>query len=88
MNSFGEKIRKLRENKEYSQQYVASRLDMNQSNYSKIERGIQEPNLTQLKSLAEILGFSIDEILGTKQDNKNKDAELLQDLLRVIKKYN
>ncbi len=88
MTNFGETIKKYRENFGYSQQYVANLINMNQSNYSKIERGIQEPNLSQLKSLAEILHFSIDDILGINiSETKSKDLELLHDIQRLIRKH-
>ena len=52
--SFGEKIRDMRVDRDMSQAQVAKLIPMNQSNYSKIERGAQEPDLYQLKRIAEI----------------------------------
>ena len=53
--NIGEKIRNAREDKDLYQSDMARLIPMNQSNYSKIERGIQEPNLEQLKRICEIL---------------------------------
>ncbi len=49
--TFGEKIRNAREDMDLSQREIAKLIPMNQSNYSKIERDIQEPNLEQLRRI-------------------------------------
>ena len=52
---FGKKIRDRREDLDYSQKDMAAMIPMNQSNYSKIERGIQEPSMEQLRRICQIL---------------------------------
>lgn len=61
--NFCRKLKECREQKELTQKKVSELIPMNQSNYSKIERGIQEPNLYQLKRIAEILDVSLDYLL-------------------------
>lgn len=61
--TFGRKVRDSRIDLDLSQKEIAAMIPMNQSNYSKIERGVQEPNIYQLKRLSEILNKSIDELL-------------------------
>ncbi len=52
----GIKIRKLRELKGYSQEYVASQLGMVQTNYSKIERGeTKDITVKRLEEIAKVL---------------------------------
>lgn len=63
IRTFGRKIRDYRVDMDMSQKEMASLIPMNQSNYSKIERGQQEPNMHQLKRISEILQKSIDELL-------------------------
>ena len=46
--NFGERLRNIREDKDMTQQQVADLIPMNQSNYSKLERNIQQPSLQQL----------------------------------------
>ena len=53
--TLGEKIRNAREDMDLSQLDIAKLIPMNQSNYSKIERNIQEPNIEQLKRICQIL---------------------------------
>ena len=51
----GKKIRDRREDLDYSQKDMADLIPMNQSNYSKIERGVQEPSMEQLRRICQIL---------------------------------
>lgn len=62
--TFGRRIRDARIDLDLSQKNMAELIPMNQSNYSKIERGLQEPNIHQLKRIAEILNKSVDDLLG------------------------
>lgn len=73
--TFGNKIKCLREEMNYTQTQIAELIPMNQSNYSKIERDQQEPDLKQLKRIAEIFGVSADYLLGiTNDETVAKDA--------------
>ena len=60
----GTKIKNAREDKDIFQKEMAAMIPMNQSNYSKIERNVQEPNIHQLKRIAEILELDLNELLG------------------------
>ena len=55
MMDFGKKIRDRREDLDYSQKDMAAMIPMTQSNYSKIERGVQEPSMEQLRRICQIL---------------------------------
>ena len=63
---------------------------MNQSNYSKIERDIQEPSLEQLRRICQILKIdpryllNLDDITFVTED----DLKLLNDIKEYIKSYN
>ena len=86
--NIGDKIRAAREDMDLSQSQVASLIPMNQSNYSKIERNLQEPNLAQLKSICKILHIDPNYLLGLNADiQPAKDSELLADLKALVKKY-
>ena len=62
--NFGDRLRRFREEKDITQQQMAELIPMNQSNYSKIERNIQQPSLDQLIRIVEILNITLDELLG------------------------
>ena len=62
LSNLGLKIRKLREFKNLSQEYLAKELKISQSQYSRLESGegiLKEP---QLQKIAELLGMSINDI--------------------------
>ncbi len=53
--TMGEKIRNAREDMDLLQSDMAKLIPMNQSNYSKIERDIQEPSIEQFRRICQIL---------------------------------
>ena len=87
--NIGEKIRNAREDMDLSQQDIASLIPMNQSNYSKIERGIQEPNLEQLKRICQILNLDPRYLLnlGDFSSVTESDMKLLKDIKVFIKEH-
>jgi transcriptional regulator with XRE-family HTH domain len=60
----GEKIKKLREFRNFTQEYVAKMLNMTQAGYSRIERDEVDLNLSRLEQIASLLNVSIDDVLG------------------------
>ena len=87
--NIGEKIRNTREDLDLSQSDMAKLIPMNQSNYSKIERNIQEPNMEQLRRICQILKldprFLLD--LGEFELISVDDMKLLTDVKELIQKY-
>ena len=59
-----EKIRFLRESKDWSQEDMAEKLNMSVSGYSKIERGETKVAISKLKKIAEILGIDVLELMS------------------------
>lgn len=51
----GEKIRKAREEKRYTQDYMAAQLGLNQSTYCRIETGDIRPSIEQLHHISLVL---------------------------------
>jgi transcriptional regulator with XRE-family HTH domain len=58
-NKVSYKIRKLRESKDLKQKHVADELNITESAYSKIERGITDPSIGRLDQIAKILGVTV-----------------------------
>ena len=54
-----ENIRTLRQERKYSQEYMAIRLSVSQNAYSKLERGLTRLTLERLSQIAEILGTTL-----------------------------
>ena len=87
--NFGEKIRNAREDMDLFQSDMAKLIPMNQSNYSKIERGVQEPNMEQLRRICQILKLDPRYLLNLEEFEtiSSKDMELLRDIKGIVKKY-
>lgn len=66
---FGKKIRKLREIKNMTQEYVAKKIEMSISGYGKIERGESNLSMHKMEKIAKVIGFDIDEIVQFEEDN-------------------
>lgn len=87
--NLGQKIKDAREDMDYTQADMASMIPMNQSNYSKIERNIQEPSMEQLKRICQILKLDPRYLLDLKEEDASDryDVKLLSDIKAFIKKY-
>ncbi|MBC6399600.1 MAG: helix-turn-helix transcriptional regulator [Ekhidna sp.] len=75
----GENIRKLRELKGYSQEYMAVKLKMSQRNYSRIEKEESKLDLQKLQQIGEILEVTPVQLIGFDDriifnQNNNKEA--------------
>lgn len=64
-----ERIRELREDKGWTQQYVADLLFVNRRTYSSYETGVRTMSPEILIKLAKIHQVSIDYLLGIKDSN-------------------
>ena len=86
---FGTKIRNAREDMDLSQRDMAKQIPMNQSNYSKIERGIQEPSMEQLRKICQILNLDPRYLLALEEFEllSASDMKLLSDTKEFIKTH-
>ncbi len=59
-----EKIRAMRESKNWSQQEMATKLNMSVNGYSKIERGETNPQISKLEQIANALSMDLLELMS------------------------
>jgi len=87
--NIGEKIRNAREDMNLSQRDMATLIPMNQSNYSKIERDVQEPSMEQLRRICQILNLDPRYLLnlGEYASITEQDMSLLKDIKAFIKQH-
>ena len=87
--AFGEKIRSAREDMDLSQREMANLIPMNQSNYSKIERGVQEPSIEQLRRICQILKLDPRYLLDIDEYESisAEDMKLLRDIKEFMKAH-
>ena len=85
----GQKIRNKREDLDLSQSDMANLIPMNQSNYSKIERDVQEPSLEQLRRICQILKLDPRYLLNLDEFEflSDDDIRLLTDVKEFIEKH-
>lgn len=87
--NIGDKIKNAREDMDLSQKEMAIMIPLNQSNYSKIERNVQEPSIEQLRRICQILHLDPRYLLDL--DNNNSltadDIRLLKDTKEFIKQH-
>lgn len=88
--NYGEKIKNSREDMDLTQRDMAKLIPMNQSNYSKIERGVQEPSMEQLRRICQILKLDPRFLLGIDEFEtiSADDMKLLKDIKIFIKEHN
>ena len=67
--SVGEKIKKLRELKNYTQNYMANELNLSLSGYGKIERDETDISLSRLEEIAKVLEVDLPTILSFDEKN-------------------
>ena len=59
-----EKIRKLREAKNYTQEYMAHELDISPKTYGRLENGESPLKVEQLLKLSELLEVSVEDLIS------------------------
>jgi transcriptional regulator with XRE-family HTH domain len=69
MNTIGNKIRLLREEKGFSQENLASALDITQSNYARLEKDDNRISVPRLIIIARTLETTVAELVGEKLHN-------------------
>ncbi|KIN80923.1 helix-turn-helix domain-containing protein [Clostridium botulinum] len=90
---FGDRLKELREEKDFTQEELGKFLNVSRQAVSSYEKGENEPTIDALVKIANIFNVSLDYLLGrTKErynlnleDKKNKD--LIIDIIKVIEKY-
>ena len=68
-NILGKNIRKHRELKGFSQEYMAHQLDLNQASYAKIESNTTKMTIDRLFSISKLLEIDVAELLELSKQN-------------------
>lgn len=81
---FDENLRAFRKQKEFSQEYLAEKMNVSRQTISKWENGTAMPDLKKLTDLASLFDVSMDELLGTSAPDY-KTSEFDNAELEVLK---
>jgi|SRR3989339_585467 len=82
-NEYIKFLKKLREEKEISQQEMADKLEIARTSYIAIEQGKRELSLTEAQKLSEIFGISLEEIEYGIVPNYEKYKQMILAFLRL-----
>lgn len=69
---FGDKLKKEREKKGWSQKYLATKIHVSRQSVSKWETGKNYPNIGVIIDLSDLFGITIDELLRSDRELKEK----------------
>lgn len=83
-NKFGNFIIQLRKEKGLTQQQLAEKLYITDKAVSKWERGLSFPDITLLKSLADVLEVNISELINCEKGNK-EDIDIQKEIDQAVK---
>ena len=72
METFGERLRRIREEKGWSRKTLAVEAGLEADNIEKYERGLREPRLFTAACLADTLGVSLDDLAGFWKEDCNE----------------
>src|SRR5437773_9004770 len=88
MTSLGERLRKMREGRGYTQDELAELLDVGQQQVHRWEANKSDPSTDAIASLAKILGVTADYLLGIVENPderlQNKELALAPEERKVV----
>ncbi|MDR6733768.1 helix-turn-helix domain-containing protein [Sphingobacterium sp. 2149] len=73
MKTLGKKIRLLRQQKGWTQQDVAKKLDVSIPAFSKMETGITDLNLSRLNQIAKLFNLTLVQLVSNSETDDVKD---------------
>ncbi len=72
VNDLNKRIKKLRKENNFSQEYLAGELNLSRPTYAQLEKGKREITVVEAKKLASIFGLALEKLLKGKEFSKRK----------------
>jgi len=85
-NKFGDNVKKIRVEKNISQQELADMIGIHSTHVSRYERNLALPSIEIAKKMAEALNVTVDTLIYGTQDEKAKNNLKDADLLNMFTK--
>ncbi len=83
--SLGQRLQSARQNAGLTQQAMCQKANLSYSTLAKIERGaIKSPSIFTIRSIAEVLGVSLDDLVGFKAVSNNSEKQVTKSGVRFI----
>ena len=83
--TLGERIKRLRQEKGWSQAQLSKKLNTHQKQISGYERGIHAPSIELLIKMAEIFNVTLDYIASDEQEDKSRIQIADRELMLTVK---
>ncbi len=80
---FNENLKELRKSKGYTQEELATRVNVVRQTVSKWEKGLSVPDADSLQKIAEVLEVDVSQLLGAKIETEENRNEIAEQLSRI-----
>ena len=80
---FNENLRELRKSKGFTQEELATKINVVRQTVSKWEKGLSVPDADSLQKIADVLDVEVSQLLGAKIEMKEDNNEIAQQLSRI-----
>ena len=85
--SIGTRIAELRKKNNFSQEYVAAKIDVSRQAVSKWEQNLSKPDTGNLIKIAELFGVSVEYLATGKADTPALAEQTAKQRLKLMKKH-
>ncbi|MBP3620446.1 MAG: helix-turn-helix domain-containing protein [Lachnospiraceae bacterium] len=80
---FNENLRELRKSKGFTQEELATKVNVVRQTVSKWEKGLSVPDADSLQKIAEVLEVDVSQLLGAKIETEESRNEIAEQLSRI-----
>jgi len=80
---FNENLRELRKSKGFTQEELATKINVVRQTVSKWEKGLSVPDADSLQKIADVLDVEVSQLLGAKIEKEQDNNEIAQQLSRI-----
>lgn len=80
---FNENLRELRKSKGFTQEELATKINVVRQTVSKWEKGLSVPDADSLQKIADVLDVEVSQLLGAKIEKEEDNNEIAQQLSRI-----
>ncbi|AJG78376.1 helix-turn-helix transcriptional regulator [Bacillus thuringiensis] len=84
MNTFGENLKKFRNNRSLTQAEFGDKVQLSRSQISNLETNFNEPDLDSLDRIASFFDISVDTLMGRKFPKSERQLEDVLDEIQTV----
>lgn len=80
---FSDNLKELRKNKGYTQEELATKINVVRQTISKWEKGLSVPDADSIQKIAEVLDVEVSQLLGAQIETEQSKNEIAEQLARI-----